>query len=180
MVKNAKGDKTYRTNLNEYKWDIFFEEFQKETPRAAVILSGAFLDNLLRELIGSFMIDNTKIVDELLGTENVSEAPLSSFSARIKTAYCLGLISKSEYDDLNLIKKIRNRFAHKLHGYTFDDQEIIMWCNSLLTPKFFKEAIPIVDKSHRDRYVFTVSMLANQLGLHILATQRERRTVKNS
>jgi DNA-binding MltR family transcriptional regulator len=180
MAIDAKDEKIYRNNLNEYKWDIFFEELQKETPRAAVIVSGAFLDSLLRDLIGSFMIDDAKTVDGLLGCEKNPETPLSSFSARIKTAYCLGLICKAEYHDLNLIRKIRNRFAHKLHGYSFDDQEIIGWCNSLQTPKFFKEAIPIVDKSHRDRYMFTVSMLASQLGLHILATQRERRTVKNA
>jgi DNA-binding MltR family transcriptional regulator len=180
MDIDNKNDENFRINLNEYKWDIFFDEFQKETPRAAVILSGAFLDNLLRDLIASFMIDDVKTVNELLGSEKSFETPLSSFDARIKTAYCLGLISKSEYHDLKLIKGIRNRFAHKLHGYSFDDQEIIKLCNLLETPKFFKEVIPMVDKSHRDRYVVTVSMLASQLGLHILATQRERRIVKNS
>ena len=178
MATDTKDSKIYRTNLDEYKWDIFFEEFQKETPRAAVIISGAFLDFLLRDLIGSFMVDDAKKVDELLGTDDGSEAPLSSFSARIKTAYCLGLITKREFDDLNLIRRIRNKFAHRLHGYSFENREIIEWCNSLQTPIMFKEILPIGNKSYRDRYVFTVSMLVNQLGLRILSTQRERRTIK--
>lgn len=50
---------TKRNNLNEYNWNLFFEEeFQKETPMAAVIISGAFLDSLLRDLLASFMIDD--------------------------------------------------------------------------------------------------------------------------
>lgn len=177
MAAESEGNKKYRTNLDEYKWKDFFEEFQSESPRAAVIISCAFLDSLLRDLIGSFLVDDTKKVDELLGSDDGSEAPLSSFSARNKTAYCLGLITKKEFDDLNLIRKIRNRFAHRLHGYSFENKEIIDWCNSLQTPIMFKEVLPEVLKSYRDRYVFSVSMLVNQLGLRILSTQRKRLTI---
>jgi DNA-binding MltR family transcriptional regulator len=123
------------------------------------------------------MVDDTKKVYELLGDVDGSEAPLSNFSARIKTAYCLGLITKKEYDDLNLIRKIRNKFAHRLHGYSFDHKEIIDWCNSLKTPIMFKEAMPELLKSYRDRYVFTVSMLVNDLGIKILSAQQKRLTV---
>ena len=177
MSTDTDNSKKYRTNLDEYKWQDFFEEFQEESPRAAVIISCAFLDSLLRDLICSFMVDDAKRVDELLGSDDGSEAPLSSFSARIKTAYCLGLITKKEFDDLNLIRRIRNRFAHRLHGYSFENKEIIEWCNSLQTPIMFKEALPRLLESYRDRYVFTVSMLVNQLGLKILSTQRKRLTI---
>ena len=111
-------------NLDDYNWKEFFEEFQNETPRAAAIISGAFLDSLLRDLLASFMINERKTVDELLGTEKNSDTPLGSFGARITTAYCLGLISKIELNDLRQIKNIRNRFAHKLHGYSFDDKDL--------------------------------------------------------
>ncbi len=39
-------------------------------------------------------------------------APLGTFSARIKAAYSLGLINKSQFDDLERLRKIRNEFAH--------------------------------------------------------------------
>ncbi|MDP2983749.1 MAG: MltR family transcriptional regulator [Candidatus Latescibacter sp.] len=167
-----------RTDLNEYKWDTFFDEFRQETPRAAVIISGAFLDSLLRDLIASFMIDEDNVVGELLGSDKNSETPLSSFGTRIKTAYCLGLISKAEYNDLKIIKKIRNKFAHKLHGYSFEEKEIVGLCNSLQKPVILK-VLPVIQKSHRDKFVITVSILANQLGIKILDVQRERRTVKD-
>ena len=51
---------TVRKNLDEYNWDKFYKEFQQESPRAAVILSGAFLDSLFRDLLASFMIENDK------------------------------------------------------------------------------------------------------------------------
>jgi len=167
-----------RNNLNEYNWKEFFGEFQKETPRSAVIISGAFLDSLLRDLLASFMIDDNKAVDELLGTESYSETPLGSFGARIKTAYCLGLISKLEYNDLKLKKNIRNRFAHILHGYSFDDKEILKWCDNLQTPEIFKDAFQSIVETHRDKYVFTVSILSTQLGLKILGVQNERKVVR--
>ena len=145
---------TNRSNLNEYNWDIFFEEFQNETPRAAVIISGAFLDSLLRDLLASFMIENDKkAVDELLGTENNSDTPLSSFGARIKLAYCLGLISAVEYNDLKCIKFIRNKFAHKLHGYSFDEKEVVKYCDKLQTPIMFDGVLPSISDSHHSKYV---------------------------
>ncbi|MCJ7583555.1 MAG: MltR family transcriptional regulator [Anaerolineales bacterium] len=83
-------------------WKKFFDELQNESPRAAVIIARAFLDSQLQDLLSKFFVDDPKIVDELLGTDR----PLSSFSSRIKTAYCLGLISKNIYHDLETIRKI--------------------------------------------------------------------------
>jgi DNA-binding MltR family transcriptional regulator len=171
---------TYRKNLDEYNWNTFFNEFQNETPRAAVIISGAFLDSLLRDLIASFMIEDVKAVNELLGSDNNYDTPLSSFGARIKAAYCLGLLSKLEYNDLKCIQKIRNRFAHKLHGYTFDEKEIVDLCDKLQTPIKFKDVLTSITESHANKYVITVSMLVNQLGLKILSVQKERRTIKDN
>src|ERR1700674_3014369 len=91
-------------------WKGFYEELQSEKPRAAVIIAAAFMDGWLRQLIANFMVDDAKAVDNLLGAENNSDCPLSSFSARIRASYCLGLISMDEYDDLNTIRKIRNQF----------------------------------------------------------------------
>ncbi len=65
----------------------FFEEFQNESPRAAVILGAAFLDAQLRELLANFMIDQKSVVDELIGSESKPDRPLSAFSARIRAAY---------------------------------------------------------------------------------------------
>jgi len=165
-----------RMNLDEYNWNTFYEEFQQESPRAAVIISGAFLDSLLGDLLASFMVDNKIVVNELLGTENNPDKPLGFFGPRIKTAYCLGLISEIEFEDLKLINKIRNKFAHKMHGFSFEQKEIVDLCNKLKYPKHFEKVLIYQDfSSPESKYEFTVSMLLNQLGVQILSVQRERR-----
>jgi DNA-binding MltR family transcriptional regulator len=164
----------YRTDLNEYKWNSFYEEFQNESPRAAVIIAGAFLDDLLRDILSSFFISNKKVVNELLGTENNADTPLSSFSARIKLVYCLGFLSQIEYDDLLMIKKIRNRFAHKRHEYTFNNDEIISYCNKLKIPLMFDQVIPKMD-NHYAKFSFSVFYLSTQLGFKIFEAEKERR-----
>jgi DNA-binding MltR family transcriptional regulator len=167
-----------KLNLDKDNLNDFLVEFQHESPRAAVIVSGALLDTMLRDLIASFLIDDHTVVDGLLGTDNNSETPLSSFSARIKTAYCLGLISKTRYQDLMIIKKIRNKFAHRLHGYSFETKEVIDWCNSLQIPKQLPDQLKRIGmgKSCRDKYELTVVILMQEMSLIIDDKRYGRRT----
>ena len=166
-----------RKDLNEYNWELFFEEFQEETPRSAVIISGAFLDALLRDLLATFMIDSKKDVDELLGSEKDAEKPLGSFGARKKAAYCLGLINETEYHDLKIIQKVRNKFAHKMHGFSFEDFAIVNLCNSL------KISLPVNheqtnnEQLHREKYIQSIALLVNFLGARILSIQKDKRSI---
>ena len=58
-------------------------------------------------MIRLFMVENCEDVDQLFTGMN----PLSTFSARIRIAYALGLVTEDEYHDLKIIKDVRNRFA---------------------------------------------------------------------
>lgn len=157
--------------LSDYKG--FFEELQKESPRAAVILAGAFLDAQLRNLLSKFLVDDPKIVDKLIG----SERPLSTFGSRILSAYSLGLIGRMMYDDLETIRKIRNRFAHRMHGYSFDDRQIVDWCNELRLAKMITKTIPPLQLTHEDIFNISVTQLTMWLGMMTLRADQERRTV---
>lgn len=106
-------------------WEGFEEEFREEGDRAAVIIGAAFLDELLRRLITSFLIDDKKKVKRL---------PLGTFANKIGFAYCLGLISEDEHHDLEIIRDMRNKFAHKMHGLSLADQEIREKCSKLVCP----------------------------------------------
>jgi mannitol operon repressor len=154
-------------------YEGFYKELQKETPRGAVIVGAAFLDAGLREILANFLIDEKNAVDELIGSEEKVDCPLSFFGARIKAAYCLGLISKDERDDLNLIRRVRNRFAHKLHDLSIDDKKIIDWCNSLQTPK----GLLLDCHSHRDLFLWSVVLLSRLLRLRALQCKEEQRTL---
>lgn len=172
-----EGTMETKKDLNEYKWELFFDEFQNESPRASVIISGALIDTLLRDLLVTFMVNDKKEVDSLVGSEKDVDKPLGAFGARIKAAYCLGLISKEEYSDLKIIQKVRNQFAHKLHGFSFDDPMIVDLCNSLRQPEILKDTNAGKFQSHRDKYLISVAILTQRMGLRILSTQREKRSV---
>jgi DNA-binding MltR family transcriptional regulator len=73
------------------------------------IIGATFLEMLLENILREFLIDEEKRVTEELFD---GYKPLSTFSSKITMAYCLGLIYKSVHDDLHLIRKIRNEFAH--------------------------------------------------------------------
>jgi DNA-binding MltR family transcriptional regulator len=125
-------------------WGQYAEEAKqlaKESERGVAIIAAAYLDEQLHQLIANFLVDDEKEVDELLGGDTCFGSALGSFDSRIRAAYCLGLISRDEYYDLKIIKKIRNQFAHRLHGVSFEDQSIGVQCNSL--KGFFEEWLPL-------------------------------------
>jgi DNA-binding MltR family transcriptional regulator len=51
-------------------------------------------------------------------------APLSTFSAKIKIAYAMGIIGKLTRHDLEKLREIRNAFAHSIRHLSFDLPEI--------------------------------------------------------
>jgi DNA-binding MltR family transcriptional regulator len=159
-------------------WKGFYEELQKESARGAVIIAGAFLDAQLRNLISKFLIDDKDAVNEFLGTEKNHNAPLSSFNSRIKAAYCLRLIDKIMYEDLLAINRIRNPFAHKMHGYSFDEPEIISLCNSLKMANMITDAVPDFPNAPGNKFLLCVAQLANWLAIKTLEV--EGRTIPES
>jgi hypothetical protein len=88
----------------------FLAEFNKETERGAALTAAAFLDDLLQKVIEAFLIKN-KSGKSLSDGFN---APLGTLSARIAACHALGLISDTEFQECELIRKIRNEFAHKM------------------------------------------------------------------
>ena len=102
----------------------FRNELKKETPRGAVIISGVVLDQMLGKTLEKFLTDHKDVKKLLYG--GVS-APLGSFSARILMAFGLRLIDEKEYARLEIIRKIRNHFAHNLRA-SFDDDKVKDLC----------------------------------------------------
>jgi hypothetical protein len=105
----------------------FLKEFQNETDRGAALVGTALIDERLKLLLESHLMD-CKATEIMLSGIN---APLGTFSSRINMCYCLGLITELEYEECKTIKKIRNEFGHRVHGITFDDQKIKDLCNNL-------------------------------------------------
>lgn len=108
----------------------FHEELLAESDRGAALVGTAFLDQQLTNILRGHFISDA-IAKKLL---EGSFAPLSSFSARILAAQGLGLISRSEADECNLARKIRNLFAHQVHGLDFDSPTVSSLTTNLTAP----------------------------------------------
>ncbi len=112
----------------------YFEEFLsalkvlngEDSGRGVVLAAVAMLDDILKKCIRAFLIEGESA--ELL--LNGLNAPLGSLSARILSAYSLGLLSKAEYEECRRLQKVRNLFAHSVH-ISFSDDSVIDLCGNL-------------------------------------------------
>ncbi|NEH99226.1 hypothetical protein U8P76_01730 [Rhizobium johnstonii] len=90
-----------------------------ESPRGMVLIAAAELDRLLQELLSNYLRPGYGL-KALLGE---SDGPLSTFSSKISLAHAIGLITDLEFRKLNLIRRIRNEFAHQTDA-SFDKSPI--------------------------------------------------------
>lgn len=105
----------------------FVEELKRETDRGLPLVGAALIDDRLEETLRSFFCEgrtSSKLLEE-------ANAPLGTFSSRAQTCYALGLIDDDEYAEIELIRKVRNEFAHAKHGTSFQTERVKGLCSSL-------------------------------------------------
>jgi DNA-binding MltR family transcriptional regulator len=133
----------------------FVEDLQKETDRGAALVAAAFADNVLDSMLRSFFVDDKKVVDEVLSPYGA----VGSFSGRISLAYCLGLIGKQHLNDLTIMRKIRNEFAHLDRPVMFNMPRVRKLCGQLVTPQILR----LQASSPRDTFIMSAVMVTMQL-----------------
>ena len=140
------------------EFHAIFNERGEVDERAIALVGGAFLDDLLAVMLASFMVDDDREAQKLLGVDR----PLGTFSSRVAAAYCLGLICKTVRDDLRIIGKIRNRFAHTVRS-SFELEPIRMWSQSLKWHEFSMMMKAPADATPRAIFEVGVNQLAAYL-----------------
>jgi len=152
---------------DDAKWQLkdLLAELEGESDRAAAIVGTAWMDGLLAEMLGLYLIDHKESKDLLKGT-------LGLYARRIKMAFCLGVITGEEKADLETIGEIRNLFAHRIHRSAFTNSRIAALCRQLTLGSRFvarpQEASP------RELFNVTVSALAYNLGNMKLSLRNRR------
>lgn len=86
------------------------ESMLKESERAVVIVAAARLDAELEALLKHLLIPHPGGTDPLFDGDRM----LGTFSAKIGMAYRLGAIDNDIEHSLQILRKIRNDFAHQL------------------------------------------------------------------
>jgi len=88
--------------------NVLMRSLDKLDDRGLVLSLAAFAEEILGALLKAFFVPSDAATQLLEGFN----APLGTFSARIKAAYALGLVTKDQFLDLERLRKVRNDFAH--------------------------------------------------------------------
>lgn len=88
--------------------------------RGLVLSFTAFADESFAELLKAFMQPSPAALSLMQGFN----APLGSFSARIKSLFALGLITHRQQEIVHRLMRIRNVFDYYWEPISFDDQSL--------------------------------------------------------
>jgi len=133
----------------------YLNEFEKESPRAAAIMGCAYLDSLLNELLRSRLIKDESLFKKVI--DNLT------YERRIILCYLTGIIRKIEKDDLIIINKIRNKFAHDINLNSFEEDDVPAQIDNISMIKAMRKANfpPLVDP--RNKYTVSVAVYMGSL-----------------
>jgi len=150
-----------KKELTSQQLNDTFAEIFKQSDRASAVVSGGILEEILERMIISYLLPLPNIKKLLFD----GMSPLSTFGAKIYVAFYLGLINKAEYDDLVLIKKIRNEFAHSIERLNFETPKIKDRCLQLQTLNNTKPPKEMFDNMDKVRVLFqtNITLLASIL-----------------
>ena len=97
-------------------------ELNGTSDRAAALVGAAMVENFIEALLSSCFA----VTDMSFLKKNVFDhsGPLGTFSSKNTMAYAIGAYGPEYYRDIDLIRKIRNDFAHSLNALSFDTPAI--------------------------------------------------------
>lgn len=130
--------------------------FHNETDRGAAVLAGSYFENHLGTYLESMVVDKT-LIKQIFGTNGF----LSTFSQRIDFAQAFGVLSKRDCERMNLVRKIRNHFAHHPKSASFTEQPVSDWVRQMAEKALDNEGKPLFNagESGKNVYLLTIAML---------------------
>jgi hypothetical protein len=105
------------------------ELYASTSSRATVVMFGSFVETSLERLLASVMRENLNSRDRKQLFEY--EGAVGTFSSKIVMAYALKLIGRISRADLDIIRFLRNEFAHSRIPFDFDTPEVRAVCDKI-------------------------------------------------
>jgi hypothetical protein len=141
-------DRSYIKKLKEFtRGDLSFadlplleQEMYFSSDRGCVLMLGSVVETALTELL-------KKRTEKPLDSDDRRrlfdyEGPLGTFASKILLARAMGFIDVVAYRDLDLIRQLRNEFAHSRRHFGFETPEVVAVCANLQTPDLPGTFIP--------------------------------------
>lgn len=164
------------------------KEFLGENDRACGILYATWIDIALQGSVESMF--RPGLSKERLKRLFDFEGVIGSFGARINVGYALGIFGEKTLHDLEIIRLIRNEFAHCRRPLAFEVKEVRDVCTHFQIPDTPQSLKPLIfnqlpnlekwgriweDHSHPQmRFIITCNTIAN--GLLRFANRLDRST----
>ncbi len=115
----------------------FHARLDEETDRGCALLAASHIEARLESLLQAVLVEDKNLLSGML----TGNRPLATLSAKADLAYLMGLISKPTHRDINLIRRIRNEFAHSIDPIDFTTSVIANRCSELQTD-YWHESLP--------------------------------------
>ena len=116
----TKRDLSVLEGLDQKSIDSYMKTLSKESHRGSILVSIAILDAMLKARLKQLLDrGNSEARDRLLSPPL---GRLSSFSAKVDFAFCIGLLPRPMYDDIRLLNKLRNQCAHDWEAFEFTEE----------------------------------------------------------
>jgi Domain of unknown function (DUF4145) len=119
--------------------------------RSAALTAGALADTGLMVGIANVLRPDAKEIDSYFWTKR---AKYRTFATRIDKAASLGLIGAATKRNLNVIRQVRNAFAHSMIEVTFATPPIEAACSTLTLSKHAKFFVDRANGSARCSYCY--------------------------
>ncbi|HEX4114027.1 MAG TPA: hypothetical protein VH020_15955 [Stellaceae bacterium] len=129
------------------------QEFYLGPDRPAVILQASSLETLVRSLILTKMRQpiSSETIERMFG----GNGPLSSFSHKIMIGHALGLYGPVYRHDLDIIRELRNGFAHVRLPMALETPAIAGMCKHLKLPDMPGNMLPYAYSEKFDLKIVT-------------------------
>jgi DNA-binding MltR family transcriptional regulator len=150
------------------------KEFYGGSARSVVILQAAMVEVALEKAIQKKM--RKDIPKEVLERLFEYDGPIGNFSSKTTIAYAFGILGTTARHDLDLIRLMRNQFAHCRKAMDFSTPQVAAVCEHLLIPniagvsvspmalaKVVGEKEALDSKNPKTRYICCCFSIANKL-----------------
>jgi DNA-binding MltR family transcriptional regulator len=156
--------KAYNFKLKMPDSKEFVAELNGESDRAAVILASSQLDDLLANAIALRMAASVDVLVGDVETIFRPSGPLGTFSARAEIANLFGVIENETYEQLTILREMRNACAHSKHPISFKDDLLRNVAMNLFAPRGSTPRA-IAEKDVKAAFGLEISFLTSVLAL---------------
>jgi mannitol operon repressor len=121
----------------------FLDATSAETDRGRALIVASLIEEMLEEVLKAYLMASPQ-------TKKLFEGPnatISSLHSKALLCRSLSLITKQEYADIDLVRKIRNQFAHNVLC-SFEDQKVKDWAAKL---NLGMSVLDALEESHKSR-----------------------------